>query len=303
MAPAAWPATVKGRCPMFKKAERKNLRIRLALVGPTGSGKTYTALQFASVLADGGTVAVIDTERSSADRYADRFTFDACQLTSYSPEEYTEAIVAAGKAGYSVLVIDSLSHAWEGQDGLLERADAIAKRSKSGNSFTAWKDATPLHRRLIDTVLAFPGHVIVTMRAKMDYIQEKDSNGRTQVRKVGLAPVQRAGVEYEFDLVADIDQEHNLMVTKSRAVELDGLVANRPGPDVAEQILAWANGGTAPADPLPPSPSSASADPVCPVCSCPGTGKPKRGKDGSMAQKCGTDGCPAEISGWFRVGA
>jgi energy-coupling factor transporter ATP-binding protein EcfA2 len=274
---------------MFKRSQRKNLKIRLALVGPTGSGKTYTALQFAQVLAEGQGIAVIDTERSSADRYADIVGFDACQLAKYSPEAYTEAIVAAGKAGYRVLVIDSLSHAWEGQDGLLERVDAIAKRSKN-NSYVAWKDATPLHRRLVDTMLAYPGHLIVTMRAKMEYIQEKDSEGRTQIRKIGLAPVQRQGIEFEFDLVGDLDQEHILTITKSRAVDLDGLVSHKPGRAVAEQMLAWANGGTA-----------VDSKPLCPVCGLPGTGEAKPAKDGSPAMRCSTPDCQSEISGWFKV--
>jgi len=256
---------------MFKKAERKGLKARLALCGPTGSGKTYTALGIAVTLAEGGKVAVIDTERASADRYADKFDFDTCPLTSFSPEAYGEAIKDAAKNGYSALVIDSLSHAWDGADGMLERVDSIAKRSNSKNTFTAWGEGTPLHRRLIDQILDFPGHVIVTMRSKMEYIIEDNGKGKLAPRKVGMAPVQRQGVEYEFDIVGDMDQEHNIIITKSRAFDLADKVVNRPGKQFAETILKWAKGNSTPVPvttatpPAEPAQKNQSLPPTKPV--------------------------------------
>lgn len=247
---------------VFRKAERHNLMARVALCGPTGSGKTFTALGVAITLADGGKVAVIDTERSSADRYADKFSFDTCPLEHFSPESYMEAIEAASSGGYAALIIDSLSHAWDGAEGLLERVDAIAKRSRSGNTFNAWGEATPLHRRLIDAILAFPGHVIVTMRSKMEYVLETNDKGKQVPRKVGMAPVQRQGVEYEFDIVGDIDQEHNLIISKSRCFALADQVVNRPGKKFAQEILTWARGGKATADTKPPAPVAKPADPT-----------------------------------------
>jgi hypothetical protein len=249
----------------FTKSERKNINIRMALCGPTGSGKTYTALGIGTEIAKamGGRVVVIDTERSSSDRYADKFDFDACQLGSFSPEEYMEAINEAADAGYPVLIIDSLSHAWDGQDGLLERVDLIASRSTSKNSFNAWGQATPIQRRMVDAILNYPGHVIVTMRSKMEYVQDKDSNGKTSIRKVGLSPVQRQGIEYEFDLVGDMDQEHFLIMSKSRAADLADKVLPKPGKKFALDVLAWARGtgsATVPAVVPPVTPENPPAD-------------------------------------------
>lgn len=249
----------------FKKAERKNINIRMALCGPTGSGKTYTALGLATTIAKelGGRVALIDTERSSSDRYADKFDFDQCQLDTFAPEDYMAAINEAADAGYPVIVIDSLSHAWDGQDGLLERVETIAARSKSGSTFNAWSQATPVQRRMIDCILSFPGHVFVTMRSKMEFVQEKGENGKTVIKKVGMAPVQRQGIEYEFDIVGDMDQEHYLILTKSRAAELADKCFPKPGKKFALDVLAWAR-GSADATPRTETKEPAKTEPPAP---------------------------------------
>jgi DNA polymerase III delta prime subunit len=222
---------------MFQKATRKQARLHLALIGPAGSGKTYTSLRVANEL--GGKVALIDTERSSACNYANLFGFDVCELDDYHPRNYIDAIKAAGEAGYNVLIIDSLSHAWSGKGGALEMVDKASKRSKSGNSFAAWREITPLHNELVETLLSYPGHVIVTMRAKMAYVQEKDNKGRVQIRKVGLQPLQRDGLEYEFDIVGDMDTDNNLVITKTRCPDLRGAVIHQPGGDFAAALLDW----------------------------------------------------------------
>jgi len=222
---------------MFQKATRKQARLHLALIGPAGSGKTYTSLRVASEL--GGKVALIDTERSSACNYANLFDFDVCELDDYHPKQYIQAIKAASKAGYEVLIVDSLSHAWSGKGGALEMVDKASRRSKSGNSFAAWREVTPLHNELVETMLASNCHIIVTMRAKMAYVQEKDSKGRVQIRKVGLQPLQRDGLEYEFDIVGDMDTDNNLVITKTRCPELRGAVINQPGSEFAEALQGW----------------------------------------------------------------
>src|SRR5690606_5228856 len=136
---------------------------------------------------DGGRIAVIDTENNSAALYADECEFDVLNLDTFSPEVYVEAIKAAEAAGYDVLVIDSLSHAWMGKDGALELVDKAAKRYQ-GNSFAAWRDVTPLHNQLVDTILQARLHVIATFRAKTEWVLETDpKTGKTQPRKVGLA--------------------------------------------------------------------------------------------------------------------
>ena len=223
----------------FKKATKKAAKLRLALVGPSGSGKTYTALVLAKVLARGGPIALIDSERGSASKYAgDVADFDVCELETYEPLRYAKTIDEAAEGGYPVLVVDSLSHAWTGEGGALDQVD------KRGGKFQAWRDVTPMHRKLVDTILGYPGHVICTMRSKTEYVVEKDKkSGRTEVRKVGLAPVMRDGVEYEFDVVGDMDHRHHLTVSKSRCAALADEVIRKPGPEVAERLLAWLEDG------------------------------------------------------------
>lgn len=228
----------------FVKATKKQAKARLAFDGPSGSGKTYSSLIAATALAEGGKIAVIDTERGSASLYSDKFNFDVLELDTYSPQLYIDAINAAEEAGYAVIVIDSLSHAWEGEGGALDLVDKAAKRSQSGNSFTAWKDVTPLQRKLVDTMLSSKAHVIVTMRSKMDYVQERDERtGKTVIRKVGLAPVQRQGMEYEFTIVADMDTDHNLSISKSRCEFLADAVVSKPDAKFWAKLVDWLNSG------------------------------------------------------------
>lgn len=233
----------------FKRATKEKTRLRMAIDGPSGSGKTYTALTFAFALADavGGKVALIDTEHASASKYADQFPeFDTLEMDTFSPETYTEAIKLAEQAGYSVLVIDSLSHAWDGMGGALELVDKAAARSRSGNSYTAWRDVTPLHRQMVEAILQSSCHIIVTMRSKMEYIlQEETRNGRTvQVpKKIGMAPIQRQGTEYEFDIVADIDIDHKLIVSKSRCSAVADAVQLKPKGEWMQPVIDWLTSG------------------------------------------------------------
>lgn len=237
---------------MFTKATKKKSRARIALVGTSGSGKTYTSLVFAKHLAGPhGKIAVIDTERGSASKYSgDVADFEVCELESYDPREYCKAISFASEQCYDVLVIDSLSHAWVGEGGALNLVDKAGTRSK-GNSFAAWREVTPLHNALVDAILSYPGHVIATMRAKTEYAVEKDKNGHTTVRKLGLAPVQRDGVEYEFDVVGDMDVASNtLVITKTRCSKLSEGVYPRPGKNVVDILKKWLSDGVdAPAAP------------------------------------------------------
>lgn len=224
----------------FTRATKTAMKLRLALTGPSGSGKSFSALQIASAL--GERIAVIDTEHGGSHYYAEQFTFDSLELTSFHPERYIEALHAAVQEGYQVVIVDSLSHAWMGTDGVLELVDKAAKRSKSGNSFSAWGDVTPLQRKLVETLLALPLHVIVTMRSKMEYVLETNSHGKQVPKKVGLAPIQRDAIEYEFDVVAEMDHEHTLIVTKSRLQSLADVVVPKPGQDFGVQVKAALEG-------------------------------------------------------------
>lgn len=235
----------------FQKATKKRVKARIAIDGPSGSGKTYTALVAATALAEGGKIAVIDTERGSASLYSDEFSFDVLELTSYHPDNYVKAIRAAESERYPVIVIDSLTHAWEGEGGALDLADEASRRQKTPNSYTAWKEVTPLHRKMVDAILNSSAHVIVTMRSKMEYVQEKDPTGRTTIRKIGLAPIQRAGMEYEFTLVGDMDPDHNIVITKSRCHFLADAVESKPGVAFFAKFRDWLNDGAPQPQPAP----------------------------------------------------
>jgi len=230
--------------PQFKKAVKSQSKARIGIIGPSGAGKTYTALVLASGL--GEKIALIDTEHGSASKYADLFSFDTLELATFSPETYIESIQAA--AGYDALIIDSLSHAWAGTGGALELVEKF-KAKHSGNKFAAWGDITPMQNRMIEAILSSPCHVIVTIRSKMEYIQTTDEKGAKIVKKVGMQPVQRDGLEYEFDIVADMDTDHNFIVSKTRCNTLDGFIVNKPTVAVATTIKAWLDGGAIPEKP------------------------------------------------------
>lgn len=254
----------------FAPATKASAKLRLALLGPPGSGKTYTGLAIASCL--GRRVAVVDTERGSASKYADLCNFDVLELTSFHPMRYVEALAAAAKAAYDVVLIDSLSHAWIGKDGGLDLHDQAVARQKTKNTYTAWGEVTPHHMALIEALIQAPLHVIGTMRTKMDYIQEKDASGRTTVRKVGMAPLMRDGIEYEFDLVGDLDQDNTLVITKSRCSALAGAVIKKPGRELADKLKEWL--GQSPAagsnrQPAPPLASSTTPWPKNPNAAAP----------------------------------
>lgn len=227
----------------FQKATKKQAKARIALDGPSGAGKTWTALTTATSLADGGKIALIDSERGSASKYADRFDFDVLELDgNFHPDRYMEAIRQAASAGYAVVVIDSLTHAWAGSGGVLEVVDA-AKTRFGGNSYMAWSVGTPLWQALIDSMLGAPLHVIATMRSKTKFVED-DSSGKKQYKRAGTETVARDGVEYEFDVVGDLDLDHTMVVSKSRAGERLKDVYRRPGAEFGEEVLAWLTDGT-----------------------------------------------------------
>ncbi len=218
---------------MFTPATKTASRLRAAICGTSGSGKTYTALAIATAL--GQRVAVIDTEHGSAAKYSDVFKFDVCNLDSFESENFIKALRAAESAGYDVAVIDSLSHQWMGTGGTLEQVTEAKRRSK--NEFTAWRDPSAAHTSLVEALLHSRMHVIVTMRTKTEYILE-ESQGRKIPRKVGMAPVQRDGMEYEFDVVGDMDAG-TMVISKTRCSALTGKSFHHPGAEFAGILRAW----------------------------------------------------------------
>ncbi len=229
----------------FKKAERKQIKLRLALIGPSGAGKTYSALLIASGMAK--KIAVIDTENNRASLYVGLEgmpEFDVIPLEPpYTIDKYLEAINAAIEAKYDLLVIDSISHAWAGEGGLLEKKGALDIRG--GNSYTNWAPVTKEHEKFKAALLHSPLHLMVTMRSKQDYVLEVNDKGKSAPRKVGLAPIQRDGMEYEFDMVLDLAMDHNASVSKTRMRDFDGKIFT-PGKKTGESLLAWLNEGIIP---------------------------------------------------------
>lgn len=191
---------------------------------------TYSALAIASHLSK--KIAVIDTERGSASRYADIFGFDVCELSNHHPSNYIKAIQAAEASDYEVIVIDSLSHAWFAELDLVDRAK---------NSFTAWKDVRPLERKLIDTITSSPAHIIATMRSKTEWdtSQTDPKTGKMKPVKIGTAPIQTSGIEYEFDIAGELSQDHILYISKSRCPQLADRSFLKPGKDLAHALRVW----------------------------------------------------------------
>lgn len=222
------------------KAERRKAKLRLSLTGPSGSGKTYSALRLATGLGD--KIALIDTESGRASLYANDFNFDVAELKApYTPAKYMEYIKYIESQGYDVLIIDSLTHAWAGEGGVLDMVNNKAMSSRSGNSYYAWKDVTPEQNKLIETILQSKMNVILTMRSKVDYIIETDAKGRNVPKKIGLAPIQREGLDYEFTIVFDISLTGNIASASKDNTKLFNGKDFKITEETGKEIKEWLN--------------------------------------------------------------
>lgn len=224
----------------FKKATKEQSKLRCAIFGPSGAGKTFSALSMATGM--GSKIAVIDSERGSASKYADRFSFDVLELNTKTITDYCEGIAEAGKEGYDVLVIDSLSHAWQ---ELLEEIDKLANAKFKGNTWSAWSEGTPKQRKLVDTILSFPGHIIATMRSKTEW-QTEQSGGKSRPVRVGLAPEQGKGIEYEFDFLMEITTDHIAMIIKDRSGKFQDKMIEKPNKEFGAELKSWLSDGADP---------------------------------------------------------
>jgi len=223
----------------IKKAQRMKAKLRLGIAAPSGAGKTYSALLMAFGL--GGKVGLIDTEHGSGHLYAHLGDYDVIGIEApYTVAKYTQAIKAFEEAGYTTIIIDSLSHAWAGDGGLLDKQGKLADRGT--NSFAAWRTITPEHNTLVDAMLQSPCHIIATMRAKQDYVLEVNDKGKQTPKKVGMAPVQREGMEYEFTVMLDVDMHHVASASKDRTSLFDGRYF-KISQDTGRELLAWLETG------------------------------------------------------------
>lgn len=223
---------------IFQPASKTQAFARLAIFGPSGSGKTMSSLRIATGL--GGKIAVIDTEHGSASKYADRWPFDVVNLTAdQSIDRMIEMLKAARDAGYGVVIIDSLSHAWK---ELLMEVDKLASAKYRGNTWSAWAEGTPKQNKLISAILNYPGHVIATMRSKTEWVVED----KGKPVRVGLAPEQGKGIEYEFDVLLEMSHANVGTVTKDRTGKFHGRLIEQPDEAFGEELRDWLGQGDAP---------------------------------------------------------
>lgn len=221
----------------FQKATKHKAKLRMAIFGPSGAGKTFSALRIASGM--GQRIAVVDTEFGSASKYADRFSFDVCELTEPTIQNYINLIQQAGPM-YDVLILDSLSHGWQ---ELLEMIDQLAKTKFKGNSWAAWSEGTPLQRDFVRTIQLCPCHIIATMRSKTEWTTQQDNNGRSRPARVGLAPEQGKGIEYEFDMLLEMNTEHMCTVIKDRTSKFQDQIFEKPSEEFGQALVTWLNEG------------------------------------------------------------
>lgn len=219
---------------MFKAASREDSKIKIAITGPAGSGKTYSAILLAKGL--GGKIAIADTENASAGYYKHLGKFDVAKIKApFTTEKYIEAINYAVKNGYDTIVLDSITHAWSGQGGLLEQKNQLDARGGSG--YTNWGKITPKQEAFMSAILDSDINVIATMRSKQDYVLV-EKNGKQVPQKVGLAPQQRDSVEYEFSIVLDVAMNHEALASKDRT-SIFGDTMFKISEETGKKIRAW----------------------------------------------------------------
>lgn len=237
----------------FTEVTREKSKLRLALAGPSGSGKTLSALLIAyGITGDWKKIALIDTEHGRAKFYANRSDFETGaflyqEMTApYSPDKYkkmvAEGTAAVGEDG--VVIIDSFSHAWDNEGGVLDIKSNIERTQSGKNSFSAWDEAGKIQNSLVNTILSADCHTIVTLRTKMAYAMEQNERGKTVPVKIGLAPVQRENTEYEFDIVLNIARNHVACASKDTTF-LDSW-SDIITPELGKSLKEWLDNGAEP---------------------------------------------------------
>lgn len=234
---------------IFEPVSRAKSKARIAITGPSGSGKTLSALYLAyGLTGDWSRIAFIDTEHERARFYADREDLSvgkfmyAQMKPPYTPDKYIDYVRSAADAvgENGVVIVDSFSHAWDNEGGVLDIKSEIAKR-QGKNDYTAWDEAGKIQNNLVNTILSADCHTIITMRTKMAYAMEINDRGKTVPVKIGLAPIQRENTEYEFDVVFQLDRQHNATLSKDTTFldRWSGMIT----PELGKQLGDWLNKG------------------------------------------------------------
>jgi DNA polymerase III delta prime subunit len=241
----------------FTKATKGKKPVRLVLGGPSGAGKTYTALVFAKYLEGltGKPTAAIDTEHYRMSLYADKFNFDVNNWEPpFDPRELIKVIHEVEKSGYGTLIVDSSTHFYSGTNGLLEIVQDAAKNKYGGNQYAGWAIGTPIQNDLIDTIIRSPLHMIFCTRAKQGYA-ETEKNGRKTYEKVGMELQQRDNFEFDFDFVLIMDMDNNASVTKGMGYVTPGMYIKKPDEKAIEKIIKSINENTTEQVAVPPTPT------------------------------------------------
>jgi hypothetical protein len=222
----------------LRKATRKKAKIRLGLSAVSGGGKTYSAILIAKgLVGDLSKVAIIDTENGSADLYAHLGDFNVLPLTApFTPERYIEAIKSCEKAGMEVIIVDSISHEWDGKGGCLEIVESL------GGKYQDWAKVTPRHQAFIDAIIHSASHIITTVRRKQDYEMIKEGN-KIRIEKAGLKEITREGFEYELTINLELDTQHNATASKDRTQLFMNKPAFVPSEKTGELIANWCEQG------------------------------------------------------------
>jgi hypothetical protein len=224
---------------LFKKAERTKLKLRLGIEGPSGSGKTYSSLRIATgLVGESGKIGVVDTENNSASLYSEKFNFEVGVLNPpYKPETFVEYIKEAENI-FDCVILDSISHEWIGQGGVLEIHDTMP-----GNPWINWAKVNPRHDAFVNAILQCKTHIICTMRSKQTHVQEQDSSGKQVIRKAGMQPQQRDGIDYELTAVLTMDISNQCQGTKDRSGLFPIGDWFRPTEETGKKLLNWLNHG------------------------------------------------------------
>jgi hypothetical protein len=226
----------------IRKAERKKARLRIGLSAPSGAGKTYSALLLAKgLVGDWGKVGLIDTENGRGDIYSDLGEYNIFTLQApFSPERYIEVIQAMEAAGCEAIIIDSISHEWEGKGGCLEINEKLAQAKFKGNTWSAWSETTPRHQRFIDAIIMSPAHIITTVRNKVDTVMTDDK----KVKKVGVKEITREGFEYELTVNFNLDRDtHTAIASKDNTRMFDGVDPFVITEETGKKLREWAESG------------------------------------------------------------